>query len=181
MYRRNTCLGMVGCRLTYELFPASVHRPTWPSSMWPGCMACDETRPGGLSRPATSRILASRSTSSPPASWNQCFYESLWIVGHFSARSCTCTLFLPTGVEIELIFALRAAISEIQADFQNCHIWAWNLAIGQSAGSCTYTLSLPRGCVGGGQNWAYLSSTESGFRDMGQLSKLPYLGMKLAP
>ncbi len=28
------------------------------------------------------------------------------------------------GVEIELIFTLGAAVSEIQADFQNCHIWA---------------------------------------------------------
>ncbi len=31
-------------------------------------------------------------------------------------------------VEIELIFALRAAVSVIQVDFQNCHIWARNLA-----------------------------------------------------
>ena len=29
------------------------------------------------------------------------------------------TLFLPQGVEIELIFALWAAISEIRADFEN--------------------------------------------------------------
>ncbi len=27
-------------------------------------------------------------------------------------------------IKIELIFALRAAVSEIQVDFQNCHIWA---------------------------------------------------------
>ena len=33
-------------------------------------------------------------------------------------------LFLPQGVEIELIFALQAVVSEIQANFQNCHIWA---------------------------------------------------------
>ena len=45
------------------------------------------------------------------------------------------------GVEIELIFALWAAVSEIQ----NCHIWAWNLAFGQSSRSCTYTLFLPQG------------------------------------
>ncbi len=37
------------------------------------------------------------------------------------------TTFLPQGVEIELIFALRTAVSKIRADFQNCHIWAWNL------------------------------------------------------
>ncbi len=40
------------------------------------------------------------------------------------SKSCTYTLFLPQGVEIELIFALRAAVSEIWAHFQNCHIWA---------------------------------------------------------
>ncbi len=28
------------------------------------------------------------------------------------------------GGEIELIFTLWAVVSEIQADFQNCHIWA---------------------------------------------------------
>ncbi len=41
-----------------------------------------------------------------------------------NARSCTYTLFLPHRVEIELIFTLWAALSEIRADFQNCHIWA---------------------------------------------------------
>ncbi len=29
-----------------------------------------------------------------------------------------------TGVEIELIFTLGGAVSEIQDDYQNCHIWA---------------------------------------------------------
>ena len=51
-------------------------------------------------------------------------------------------VFLPQMVEIELIFALQAPASKIRDDFQNCHIWAWNLAIGQS---CTYTLFLPQG------------------------------------
>ncbi len=32
--------------------------------------------------------------------------------------------FYPMGVEIELIFALRAVVSEIRADFQTCHIGA---------------------------------------------------------
>ena len=32
--------------------------------------------------------------------------------------------FLLQGVKIELISALRAAVYEILADFQNCHIWA---------------------------------------------------------
>ena len=49
-----------------------------------------------------------------------------------------------SGVEIKLIFTLWAAFSEIRADLQTCHIWAWNLAIGQSARSRTYTLFLPQ-------------------------------------
>ena len=39
-------------------------------------------------------------------------------------KSCTHTLFLPQRVEIEPILALRAAVSDIRANFQNCHIWA---------------------------------------------------------
>ncbi len=62
-----------------------------------------------------------------------------------SSRSCTYISFLPQGVEIELSFALRAAVSKIQANFQNSHIWAWNLASGQSSRSCTYTLFLHQG------------------------------------
>ncbi len=58
----------------------------------------------------------------------------------------------------------------IQADFQNCHTWAWNLAIGKSSRSCTYILFL---------NWVQLCSTGSGFRYTGWFSKLPYLRMKL--
>ena len=46
-------------------------------------------------------------------------------LGH-SPRSYTYigSPFLPQGADIELIFALRATVSEIRADFQNCHIWA---------------------------------------------------------
>ncbi len=54
-------------------------------------------------------------------------------------------LFLPQGVEIKLIFTLWAAVSELLADFQHCHICAWNLAIRKSSRSCTYTLFLPQG------------------------------------
>ena len=72
------------------------------------------------------------------------------------SRSCRYTLFLTQGGEIELIFALRAAISEIRADFQKLPYLAMKLghcisakiclAIGQSATSCTYmyTLFLPQ-------------------------------------
>ena len=36
-------------------------------------------------------------------------------------------------------------VSELLTGFQNWHIWAWNLAMGQSARYCTYTLFLPKG------------------------------------
>ena len=71
------------------------------------------------------------------------------------------------GVEIDVIFALRAAVSQICNNFQNCHIWTWNLVSAQSARSCTCTLFLSQG----GRSWAYLASTGSGFRDIGQFSK----------
>ncbi len=38
-------------------------------------------------------------------------------------------LFLPQGVEIKLIFALRTAIFEMRTIFQNYLIWAWNLTV----------------------------------------------------
>ena len=49
------------------------------------------------------------------------------------------------GVEIELIFALRAAVFEIQANFPNCHTWAWNLVTDKRFRSSTYTLFLLQG------------------------------------
>ncbi len=36
--------------------------------------------------------------------------------------NCMFKLFLPQGMKIELIFTLQAVVSEILADFQNCHI-----------------------------------------------------------
>ena len=51
--------------------------------------------------------------------WNMAIVQN-----YISSRSCTYTLFLPQRIEIELIFSLQAAVSEIRADFQNCHIWA---------------------------------------------------------
>ena len=47
------------------------------------------------------------------------------------------------GGEIDLIFGLRAVVPEIRANFQNCHILAWNLASRQSSRS--YALFLPQG------------------------------------
>ena len=60
-------------------------------------------------------------------------------------QSSTYTPSLPQEIEIELICTLGAVVSEMQSDFQNCHIWASNLAIGQSARSCPYRLFLPQG------------------------------------
>ena len=45
--------------------------------------------------------------------------------------------FYHRGRKWPCFFVLRAAIYEIGADFQNCHIWTWNLAVGQSFRSCT--------------------------------------------
>ncbi len=39
-----------------------------------------------------------------------------------SSRSCTYTLFLCQGVEIELIFALWSVVSQIRGNFLNCHM-----------------------------------------------------------
>ncbi len=62
-------------------------------------------------------------------------------------RSCTCTLFQPKGFEIQLICTLWRAVSEIRADFQNCHtcIWAWNVDMDQCSRSCTYNFFPPQG------------------------------------
>ncbi len=54
------------------------------------------------------------------------------------------SLSTPRG-EIELIFALRAAVSDTQANFQNGNIWAWNLAIGQTPRSCAHSPFSPHG------------------------------------
>ena len=66
-----------------------------------------------------------------------------------SSRTCTYTLFLSQEVEIELIFSLRAAVSEIPANSQNFPNWAWKWAIDQSSRSHTlydiYSLSTPWG------------------------------------
>ena len=50
-------------------------------------------------------------------------------------------------------FALQAAVSEIRADFPNCHIWAWNFATGKSSKYWgVQSLSTPRGW-----NWTYFA------------------------
>ena len=69
--------------------------------------------------------------------------------GHetWSSKSSTYTPSLPHVVEFELIFALWTTSSEIQINLQNCHIWASNVAIGESFRSCTYTLFLPQAVI----------------------------------
>ncbi len=58
------------------------------------------------------------------------------------------------------IFALWAAVSEIMTDLQNCHIWPWNLAIGQKFQKWhMYSLFFNPG----GRNWTHSRSTGSGF------------------
>ncbi len=82
--------------------------------------------------------------------------------------------FLPQLGEIDFIFALWAAVSEICDDFQNCHIWGMKLCHWTKFQKLhIYCLSTP-----GGRNRAYFCSVGSGFRDTGRFSKLPYLGMK---
>ena len=76
---------------------------------------------------------------------------------------------LAKRVEIQGFFPLRAAFSEILAVFHNCHIWAWNLAIGKSSRSCTYILFLSR--------WVEIELIVAEIR--ADFSKLPYLDMKL--
>ena len=72
--------------------------------------------------------------------------SSSWYMGRFSKLPCLginlghwqtfqqfyiYSTFHPNGLKLSLFFALCGAVSEIQAHFQNCHIWASNLAIGQ--------------------------------------------------
>ncbi len=86
-------------------------------------------------------------------------HETHWPKCH---KLHTCSFSTPGGRNWGY-FALRAAVSEVSANFQNCHIWAWNLASGQSSRSCTYALFLPQGF----EIELYFGSTGSGFRDMG--------------
>ncbi len=71
------------------------------------------------------------------------------------------------GVEIELIFALWAAIFETWDDFQNFNIWAWNLEFEDGPQSCICTLSTPRS-----RNCACFYSTWGHFHDIANFSWL---------
>ncbi len=113
-------------------------------------------------------------TLSTPGGWNWAHFGSTMCVGpqfeiladflnfhiwacnlEFEERtqSCICTLFLPQGIKIKLIFALRATVFEIRAGFSKLpylgmksRIWkkCWKLHMDP--------LSTP-----GGRNWAYFA------------------------
>ncbi len=73
------------------------------------------------------------------------------------------SLFTPRG-RIKLIFALQAAISEIQAKLQIAIFWDMKLGRWQKFQTLhIYSLFSPRG-----QNGAYFFFVGYGFRDMGQ-------------
>ncbi len=58
--------------------------------------------------------------------------------------------------------------------FKIAIFWAWNLAIGQSSRSCTYTLLLPQRVEIG-----IIFALRPAISKIGRFSKLPYLGMKV--
>ncbi len=49
------------------------------------------------------------------------------------------------GSKLSYSCSAGSQVSEIQANFQKCYIWAWNLVTDKSSRSCTYTLSTPSG------------------------------------
>ncbi len=63
------------------------------------------------------------------------FGHETWPLGHW--QKIQIYPLSTQGSKLSL-FSLYA-VSEIWADFQNCHIWAWNLTIGQSSRTGTYT------------------------------------------
>ncbi len=111
--------------------------------------------------------------------------------------------FYPRGSKFSSFFALRAAVSEIGAYFQNCYIEAWKFAILAKVPEVehVYTLFLPHGvnidfifilraavseiwanfqtCHIWAWNLAMGQSSRSCTYDMGQFSNMSYLGMKL--
>ncbi len=71
------------------------------------------------------------------------FWHDIWPpkVAHtlsFYPRGSKLSFFKPKmGSKLSLLWV---ALSEVRADIQNCHIWAWNLDTGKSSRSCTYTV-----------------------------------------
>ena len=91
-----------------------------------------------------------------------------------SARSCTYTLFLPQEGEIELIFALWAALSEIWAD-SKIAIFGHETWLSARVPELAHILSFhPRGVKS-----SLFSLYGQRFPKYVPIFKLPYLGMKL--
>ncbi len=81
-----------------------------------------------LSNPAARNWAHSRSTDSGFRDTGR--FSKLSYLGRNSKKLHIYSLSIPRGWNWAC-FALRAAISKIRANFQKCHIWAWNLASGQ--------------------------------------------------
>ena len=95
-----------------------------------------------------------------------------------------CYLSTPRG-QNWAYFCSTGSGSEIRANFQNCHIWTWNLASGQSSRSCTCTCTLCHGkwlkfqklhicslSTPGGRNWLE-KKTEPGMLTYGSRTGKP--------
>ncbi len=100
---------------------------------------------------------------------SSCFVAAVVFIVFSGMRLC-----LPQRSKLELIFALRPLVSEIQAIFQSCHIWVWNVKIGNIVRCCTYILYLPQGV-----ELSFHSLYGQRLPRYSLNSKLLYLGMKL--
>ncbi len=74
-----------------------------------------------------------------------------------TSRSWMCSHFLLRGGRNWAIFALWAAVSEIQIDFKTCHIWQWSLEFAKHSRRCIFPLS-------GDWSWAYFCSVAAFFQ-----------------
>ncbi len=72
-------------------------------------------------------------------------WQPVCLLTFLSQKSHIYSLSTPGGSKLSLFSLYGQWFPRYGPDFQNCHIWAWNLATGQSARGCTYTLFLPHG------------------------------------
>ncbi len=164
-----------GFRDTDRFFKIAIFRhETWPLEVWEVAHIISFNPRGGGSNLSLFRSTGSSFWDTGPflklpyfsmklGHWPKCQQLHIYPLSNPGGRNRAC-------------FSSTAVVSEILADFQNCHIWAWNLAIGQSSRSCTYSLFLPQGV----ENLACFNSTGSGFQDTGRFSKFAiFRGMKL--
>ncbi len=91
-----------------------------------------------------------------------------------NSRSCTYALFLLQRVEIKLIFALRAAVSEIRTIFKIATFGHETWQVAKVPEVAHIHSFYPKG-----SKLSFFLSMGSGFRDTGQVSKLPFWGMTL--